>query len=1033
MGPPSTGQSSVVRPQSSVVVEAQPFLLSSVIPLSGQRLPKNSAKFYTKMPRFQLITVYLCSMKGRFSRYITICMLCFAGMGPALGQLGFDLDIKKPEQYEKRELRAEKSGSKKFNLPRRFFQNNFTHYNYFFNANNKINEVIARAKEAHKEDYTRLLPFYNYSLDVTAAEKTELDSVIYKAKTGIVLHDLRNDWADDLYFLWGAAYYLQQEYDSAYQMFQFINYAFAEKEKDGFYKFIGSRIDGNRATSISTNEKVKFPKGLISDPPVRNYALIWEVRSLIQAGGMTEAGSLISLLKNDPLFPERLQDELEEVQAYWFYKQSRWDSAAHYLTKALPLATTGQERARWEYLSAQMYERAGENELAKDYYNRSTTHSTDPVMDIHARLNLIRINKEGGDDYIDENIADLMRMARREKYVDYRDVIYYMAGQMELARNNLPAAQMHFMKAALHSKSGNAGNFSQGYLQLADVMFRQRKFAQAASFYDSVRTDNLSPEEATRIAQRKEMLGRFMVPYMVVQRQDSLQRIAAMPEEERADYIRKLLRQMRRLQGLSEEGTESTTALANTPNTDLFRTAKGEWYFYNEASRKQGVAAFKQTWRNRPNVDNWRRFSNVVAQMRNTLPENTRGAPGTATAETPLELTYEAFLNNLPLSDAALKRSNDSIATAMIRMAKMYTEDFEDDSLAIATLESLRARFPEHAKNEELLFQLYYSYVQTGNQAKAAEIKNLLNNTYPNGRYAAIINTGVDPQSAKPSASVTKTYEDIYNLFVEGRFDEALAAKHFADSTHKTNYWSPQLLYIEAVYYIKQRQDSLANQVLNTLIQQSDNIDITRKAMNLQEVLSRRAQIERELMAYQIKTPEPEPEKQPEPIRERTQEMKKDTAAAPKSDRPIPQQQAPPVRKDTVTARAAPSFVYKPEGKHFVLLVLTKVDAVFGNEVKNAFDRYNRANYYNRTLTLTVAPITPDHKLMVVSDFPTIQSAVDYVQKAKPIAGSQIIPWLARDKYSFTIISENNLPILQQNGDLEGYKRFLDQNLPVKL
>ena len=28
-------------------------------------------------------------------------------------------------------------------------------------------------------------------------------------------------------------------------MFQFINYSFAEKEKDGYYKYIGSRLDGN--------------------------------------------------------------------------------------------------------------------------------------------------------------------------------------------------------------------------------------------------------------------------------------------------------------------------------------------------------------------------------------------------------------------------------------------------------------------------------------------------------------------------------------------------------------------------------------------------------------------------------------------------------------------------------------------------------------------------------------------------------------------------------------------------------------------
>ncbi len=49
-------------------------------------------------------------------------------------QLGFDLDIKKPAPYEDRELKAEKTGEKKFKLPRRVMQNMTTHYNYFFNA-----------------------------------------------------------------------------------------------------------------------------------------------------------------------------------------------------------------------------------------------------------------------------------------------------------------------------------------------------------------------------------------------------------------------------------------------------------------------------------------------------------------------------------------------------------------------------------------------------------------------------------------------------------------------------------------------------------------------------------------------------------------------------------------------------------------------------------------------------------------------------------------------------------------------------------
>ena len=194
----------------------------------------------------------------RASRYIitaVLSLLLCQLLIPAYGQLGFNLDLKKPKEYEERQLKSEKSDQKKFTVPRRFIQNTVTHYNYVFNANNKLNDILERAKAAFTDDYSKLLPFYNYSLDVTAADSIQLDSLAYKSQTGIALHDLRNDWIDNLYLLWGASYYLQKEFDSAYLMFQYINYAFAEKEKDGYFKTIGSARDGNSAYSISTKEK----------------------------------------------------------------------------------------------------------------------------------------------------------------------------------------------------------------------------------------------------------------------------------------------------------------------------------------------------------------------------------------------------------------------------------------------------------------------------------------------------------------------------------------------------------------------------------------------------------------------------------------------------------------------------------------------------------------------------------------------------------------------------------------------------------
>ena len=60
------------------------------------------------------------------------------------------------------------------------------------------------------------------------------------------MHDLRSDWADNMYLLWGAAWFFEKKFDSAALMFQFINYSFADKEKDGYYKYIGSNITSQK-------------------------------------------------------------------------------------------------------------------------------------------------------------------------------------------------------------------------------------------------------------------------------------------------------------------------------------------------------------------------------------------------------------------------------------------------------------------------------------------------------------------------------------------------------------------------------------------------------------------------------------------------------------------------------------------------------------------------------------------------------------------------------------------------------------------
>ena len=100
--------------------------------------------------------------------YTVLILVSLAVTLNGLTQPGTTIEIKKPEKYEKRTLTSEKTGDKKFTFPKRLTQNAFTHYNYYFNANNILKTIVEEAKSTFIDNYTKLLPFYNYSLDVTA-------------------------------------------------------------------------------------------------------------------------------------------------------------------------------------------------------------------------------------------------------------------------------------------------------------------------------------------------------------------------------------------------------------------------------------------------------------------------------------------------------------------------------------------------------------------------------------------------------------------------------------------------------------------------------------------------------------------------------------------------------------------------------------------------------------------------------------------------------------------------------------------------
>ncbi|WP_336518577.1 hypothetical protein [Pollutibacter soli] len=986
-----------------------------------------------------------------YLRIFSIWLLIHCG-GYSSAQPGASVsDLEKPKKFENRKLASEKDTDKKIGGLRRFTQNVTSHYNYQFNAYNELNDVVTSAKQSYKDDFSKLLSFYNYSLQDTKGQKAELDSVIHKTNNGILLHDLRSDWVDDMYMLMGLSYFYQDNLDSAAIVFQYINFAFQPRTKDelGYDKKIGSNMNatGNVYT-ISTKEKNNVFANTFKNKPKRNDALLWYVRTMIEKGNYNESWGLLETLRRDVQFPSRLKPDLEELEALWFYKQEIYDSAAFHLEEALDNAESNTEKSRWEYLIAQMYERSGKKDMAEDWYARSMKHTTDPIMEAWARISQIRlVTGENEELRIKENLAALNSMAKKSRYEEYRYMIFYAAAQMEMLRHQ-PDAAVAYLRKSINENLVDDAHKQRSFLLMAELNYSMKKWGPAYAAYDSVNLDQPDIPDGAMLAHRKSILGEVVKLQENIRVEDSLQHIARMPEEERKKYVKVLAKKLRKERGLKEEEAAPVTGTAAVPSAfdanvpaDIFAENAGrggEWYFSNSSLRSQGYRMFKGKWGNRPNVDNWRRITAINTQA---IAINTRedgdAKPNAKTV--PDDITSEGLMENIPLTPEALKVSNDTLESSYYQLGKIFKDRLDDCDETIINYENLLNKFPETNKQEEALFGLYSCYAKAGNTAKANFYKGFLEKNFSSGKYLRYINSPVQAKKDENAfnTAATKSYEDVYNSFIEGKFDQALEAKKKADSTYGENYWTPQLLYIESVYYIKNRQDSLAMSTLNNLIRLYPQSNLIMKAGNLLNVLSRRGEIEDYLTNLQVTRMKEDSIYQVEDLY--IPKEKQQITQAPK---PQAEVAAPPktiVKQVDTTQFKAPEITKKAAGYSFnaaepqkVALVLDKVDIVYVNEARQALNRYNREKYYSTPLEISIKPLNDDVKLVIIDSFPDAGAAVNYLENTRKVAQAEIFPWLPAGKWKFILLSGTNLDVLQEKKNVDEYIKFLQQAIPGK-
>jgi tetratricopeptide (TPR) repeat protein len=429
---------------------------------------------------------------------------------------------------------------------------------------------------------------------------------------------------------------------------------------------------------------------------------------------------------------------------------------------------------------------------------------------------------------------------------------------------------------------------------------------------------------------------------------------------------------------------------------------------------------------------------NAVTIKQTGDPSLNQGIAANSKAQ-PTDISVEGLLANIPLTPEQRQQSDDTIQQSLYRIGKIFQDKLGDCDETIIYFEKLLNRYPQTKFQEEALFGLCYCYQKAGNDEKVKFYKGFLNRNYSQSKYLRYLNNPglVKEEQESFNKEATKKYDGIYTLFIEGKFDQALKEKKKADSTYGENYWSPQLLYIESIYYIKQKQDSLALATLNNILVLYPQSELGPKVGNLMSVLSRRKEIEAHLDSLNV-TRYPEdsfvvinetvPQREKETIAPKVKEVptapKAETVIKPKAD--TTSLKAPVIEKKSL------GYTFTPTEAHMVVLVLDKVDVVYVNEARMALIRYNKEKYYNKPLEVVPFPLDDNLKLVQIKTFTDAVDALSYLDKTKAVASSEIFSWLPADKYRFIIMTEQNMEVLKEQKNMDAYLKFLKENIPGK-
>ena len=714
----------------------------------------------------------------------------------------------------------------------RFFHSTTTRYNINFNGRQSFEEGIDNIHKANKDDYTAVIPLYPISNHQSATSATsQMDRAIEKCRKAIKLHSIQKKpkrdpkkWHEPEY----QAFYNQNEFNEA------LDEAWMMLAKAEFYKadFIGA---------IGTFTYVM--RHYADDKDIVSQCQLWIARSYAEMGWIYEAEEVISKVNQDEL--KRANSLLyAEVNADLLLKKQQYKDAISFVGLAAKGQQKKRDKVRFDFVLGQLHQLNGDNANAIAAYKKVIKRNPAVEMDFNARL---RVNELISDKK--NAIKSLLKMAKDFKYKDNLDQIYGAVASIYLHQKDTLKA-IEYYNLAVEKSTQNAMAKAEVVLTLADLYYVQGMYAEAQPMYaDGVTLLTTEDERYEHVAHLAATLGELVSQQEVVQLQDSLQRLAAMPEDERLKVVEKIIADLEAAEKeaaeqaqMAERETEDGLVSVNTQNM-IGNLGTAEWYFYNSNLLASGRKTFKQKWGTRKLEDNWRRLSKAVVNDFASSPQyDEEGnllidslamtAMSDTAANNPKNPAY--YLKQIPTTPEMIQASNEEWATALYNMGLIAKDKVKDMPLALHTFDEFEQRFPNDERMCDVYFQRYLIALQQDKTLESERCRLDLLQKFPDCETAKVLQ---DPhyiqRMQRMLVEEDSLYVDTYRAYLDGNYTQVKSNKQKADEEFSQSKLMPKFYFLNALAIAKTQEPMAFADALRDMIAKYPQSEVSAMAKDM--------------------------------------------------------------------------------------------------------------------------------------------------------------------------------------------------------